>query len=114
VLRGLSLPGLISLIEQLVSLSQTFDQEEKIVWSIAAVVRSFLDCRAIVKPLEQNVIPMAKEEPAIESQEDYGPFEFDMDDPEFLAAIGEPVKGANPNENASWSKEEELTAKVHS
>jgi hypothetical protein len=94
------------------SLSQIFDQEEPILWSMAAIVRSFLQSRATVKPIVQNVIPTPKEEPAIESQEEYGSFDFDMDDPELLAAIGESADSADPSENASWSKEEESTAKV--
>lgn len=74
---------------------------------VRQLIQSFLDARqsALPKPTHITTTGVSTED-SQESQDDYGSFDFDIDDPVFLAALGEAPKSAD------YTKEEETVCKV--
>ncbi|PCH39845.1 hypothetical protein WOLCODRAFT_142800 [Wolfiporia cocos MD-104 SS10] len=67
---------------------------------IRKLVQAFLDARAAVIPKpSRHRLAAAPTEESQESQDDYGLFDLDMDDPELLAALGEADKSHTLQEN---------------
>jgi hypothetical protein len=62
---------------------------------IRRLVQAFLDARREVMPAPQHHHVAAQENQ--ESQDDYGAFDLDLDDPELQAALGDNVDSSNEN-----------------
>lgn len=68
---------------------------------IRALVQSFLDARRAAMPNPQRRIAVVASEESQESQDYYGDFDLDLDDPELQAALGNDVFPALKNENTA-------------
>ncbi|KAI0916960.1 hypothetical protein AcW2_007217 [Taiwanofungus camphoratus] len=72
---------------------------------IRRLVQAFLDARSTVVPKPPRPRHSAVTEDSQDSQEDYGPFDpINLDDPELLAALGEPVESLQVQENKHKEK----------
>lgn len=69
---------------------------------IRKLVQAFLNVRATVIPKPPRPRPASEE--SQESQEDYGDFDLNLDDPELLAALGDPSQSIAAQENKTKDK----------
>lgn len=69
---------------------------------IRKLVQAFLNVRATVIPKPPRPRPASEE--SQESQEDYGDFDLNLDDPELLAALGDPSQSMAAQENKTKDK----------
>ena len=71
---------------------------------IRTFVQTFLDARGRVIPRPHRPPPRAAVEDSQDSQDDYGQFDIDLDDPELLAALGEDAGPSEYKENKERDK----------
>ena len=77
---------------------------------IRRFVQAFLDARGRVIPPPRRPQPRAVAEDSQESQDDYGQFDIDLDDPELLAALGEDA--ARPSEYKENKEKEQIVCEI--
>jgi hypothetical protein len=68
---------------------------------IRKLVQAFIDARQTAMPAPQRhrTIAPGRDQESQESQEDYGAFDLDMDDPELQAALGDDVESSLAKHN---------------
>ncbi|PIL22731.1 hypothetical protein GSI_15424 [Ganoderma sinense ZZ0214-1] len=71
---------------------------------IRTFVQAFLDARGRVIPRPRRPPPRVAVEDSQDSQDDYGQFDIDLDDPELLAALGEDAGPSDYKENKDKDK----------
>ena len=71
---------------------------------IRTFVQAFLDARGRVIPRPRRPLPRVTVEDSQDSQDDYGQFDIDLDDPELLAALGEDAGPSDYKENKEKDK----------